>query len=281
MGTLPDVQYFAGRRLDAALHGGVLAECSVCGLVFRSPSLGAAVYRQLYDNASKETWDTGSLRTDQSLVRAYLEQLPAGSRVLDFGCYTGDLLRALSDKFQKFGVEINASAARHAAQVSGARVEADLSDFPAEVRFDVIVAVDVIEHLESPRALLETLASRLSPSGSIVLTTGDGAHWLWRVFGARWWYCYFPEHVAFISRRWIAFHAARLGLEIQAASNFRYLSVGPGRWFGRVARLLAYGAVPWLYARLRKRRMAQAGGDFGVPGMGVAADHLMVVLARS
>jgi 2-polyprenyl-3-methyl-5-hydroxy-6-metoxy-1,4-benzoquinol methylase len=281
IGTLPDVQHFAGRRLDTALRGGVLVRCSVCSLMFRSPSLGAEAYRQLYDNASRETWDTGPLRTDQSLVREYIEQLPAGSTVLDFGCYSGDLLRSLSDRFRKFGVEINAAAARHAAQASGATVAADLSDLPPEISFDVIVAVDVIEHLESPRALLETLASRLSPSGRIVLTTGDGAHWLWRVFGARWWYCWFPEHVAFVSRAWIAFHAARLGLETQSVSNFRYLSIGRRQWLAGVVKLLAYRTVPRWYGRVRKWRMPDAGEDFGVPGMGVSADHLMVVLARS
>jgi SAM-dependent methyltransferase len=287
IGVLPDVAFFAGSRLQEPLPGGELVHCRRCDLRFRHPHLGAATYDKLYDNARTDTWAAGPLRVDQRLVQALAqgtEQLPGrpngAPRVLDFGCYAGDLLASLPPQFDKFGVEVNAMAAARAASRAGARVERDLDRFAPDLRFDLIVAMDVIEHVPSPRALFKRLVERLTPGGRLVITTGDGANWLWRLLGARWWYCYFPEHIAFISRRWLRYHAATLGVSVHLASTFNYLDVSerprPVRGWKALWR---YMRKPAAHRAQQQRHFEQHGSDLGVPGIGLTRDHLLLVVS--
>jgi SAM-dependent methyltransferase len=282
LGRLPDVEFFAGQRLQQPLPGGELLHCARCDLRFRHPHLGRERYDALYDNPRVDFWGDGELRVDQRLVQALALQTPAPARVLDFGCYSGDLLAALPAQLQKFGVEVNAAAGAHAAQRTGARVVRSLDDFDPELRFELIVAMDVIEHVPSPRALMSQLVARLAPRGRLVVTTGDGDNWLWRLLGARWWYCYFPEHIAFISRRWLRHHARSLGVTVQQASTFNYhhpaqRSRGLRGWKG----LLRYLLQPQRHARKRQRQMEQHGTDLPAPGVGLTRDHLLLVVSAS
>jgi SAM-dependent methyltransferase len=287
LGALPDVAFFAGSRLEQPLPGGQLMHCTRCDLRFRHPHLGSATYDKLYDNARADTWVAGSLRVDQRLVQALAqgavrepaERAGDAPRVLDFGCYAGDLLASLPAGFHKFGVEVNATAGARAASRAGARVERDLDHFASDLRFELIVAMDVIEHVPSPRALMKRLVERLAPGGRLVITTGDGASWLWRLLGARWWYCYFPEHIAFISRRWLRYHAVALGVSVQQARTFNYLDRAERPRFVRGWKALSrYVRKPADYALQQQRHSAQHGTDLGVPGIGLTRDHLLLVV---
>ena len=286
IGVLPDVAFFAGSRLQEPLPGGELVHCRRCDLRFRHPHLGAATYDRLYDNARIDTWSAGPSRVDQRLVQAVAqgtEELAARAdgapRVLDFGCYAGDLLVSLPPQFEKFGVEVNVMAGARAASRAGARVERDLDRFEPDLRFDLIVAMDVIEHVPSPRALFKRLVERLAPGGRLVVTTGDGANWLWRLLGARWWYCYFPEHIAFISRRWLRYHAGALGVSVQLVRTFNYLDVAERPRLVRGWKALwRYTRKPAAHRKRRQRHLEKHGSDLGVPGMGLTRDHLLLVV---
>lgn len=285
LGALPDVPFFAGQRLERPLPGGDLLHCADCDLRFRDPHLGVDTYDRLYDNARVDAWTgTASLRRDQRLVQAVVQQaVQAGARsVLDFGCYSGEFLAALPHTLQKFGVEVNATAAAMAAQRAGARVERGLDRFDAAQRFDVIVSMDVIEHVPSPRALLAQWLARLAPGGTLIVTTGDGANALWRLVGARWWYCYFPEHIAFVSERWLRHHAAALGAAVREVRRFEYLDRDqmPG-FVRRWKPMLRYLLAPSAYARRQQRHFDQHGTDLGVPGIGLTRDHLLLVIGRN
>jgi len=284
VGRLPDVPYFAGRRLAAPLAGGTLQRCRRCDLRFRHPLLGDERYAALYDNGSDDAWSVDALRSDQQRVLALVAQRLREARgplaLLDFGCYAGAFLAALPAGAERYGVEVNAAAAAQAVRRAAARVECSLDAFEPERRFDVIVAMDVVEHLPSPRALLARLLARLNPGGLLVLTTGDGGNWLARAAGARWWYWYFPEHIAFISRRWLDWHLPRLGARLLQAERFDYLTpdaLGAARWRAFAKYLLR----PAHHAAKRRRRWQQGEPDQGVPGIGLTADHLLVALTQS
>jgi SAM-dependent methyltransferase len=101
-------------------------------------------------------------------------------RVLDFGCGTGSqLTRPLAEAFPQvsfLGVDSDettiAWARAHAALPN--LVYATRDDGPSEPCFDMVIASEVLEHVETPDALLRYLAGRLRVGGRLVVTIPNG-----------------------------------------------------------------------------------------------------------
>jgi len=269
-GRLPDVDVFAGARLDAPLAGGFLHECRDCGFVFRAPILADAEYEALYARGSAEVWAQNADREDFRRVRAAVP--PAALDVLDVGCYSGDLLAMLPDGCRRFGIEPNTDAAALAAS-RGIEIVARLwTELDAGGRhYDIIIACDVIEHVADPLAFLSALSGCLKPAGRVIITTGNAQAWPWRLARSRYWYCYFPEHISFVGPKWLQRMAPRAGLRVQRIEPF------------------SHSPLPSLARRARALLATLAGmagspaGDQRPPrllGGGITPDHLFCVLGK-
>jgi len=98
-------------------------------------------------------------------------------RVLEIGCGTGVNLDYLSSRYgarlaQLIGVD-------PAAPPSGRpNVRHDIPD---QENFDLILAMDVLEHVPRPVELLTQLRSRLKPSGRLLVTV-PAFSWLWTAY---------------------------------------------------------------------------------------------------
>jgi SAM-dependent methyltransferase len=95
-------------------------------------------------------------------------------RVLEVGTGTGanlPVLATLSVR-QVIGCDLSADALRYSRRVSGlALAQADASALPfASDSFDLIVAADVIEHVDDDQAALREFARVLKPGGRFVIT---------------------------------------------------------------------------------------------------------------
>ena len=80
---------------------------------------------------------------------------------------------------------------------------------------DVIVLLDVIEHLPSPAETLALCVRHLNPGGILVITTGDFGAITARLAGAHWRLMTPPQHLWFFSRDSIRRMAAALGLALE------------------------------------------------------------------
>ena len=109
LGKLQDSHWFAGVYLQYSLPGGYLYQCGKCWLKFRYPLQHIDTYNRFYDTEfATEAWGTNIVRSDWKMIVNYVhDTIPKGRKVLDFGCYTGGLLRQLDEGYQKYGIEIN------------------------------------------------------------------------------------------------------------------------------------------------------------------------------
>jgi 2-polyprenyl-3-methyl-5-hydroxy-6-metoxy-1,4-benzoquinol methylase len=110
--------------------------------------------------------------TIHATVGRLLEARGATGVLADIGCGTGDLARAVHGRFTRIaGVD----AVRYdglPSDVMFLRADLDAGPLPLEdAAVDVAAAVEVIEHLENPRALVRELARITKPRGWIVVTT--------------------------------------------------------------------------------------------------------------
>lgn len=105
-----------------------------------------------------------------------------GKKILDVGCWTGDLGRRLIERGNTVsGLEIDAAAAAKAREVLDEVVVADLdtsaiSDHFRAGSFDVLVFADVLEHLRDPVQALVDASRLLAPEGKIVVSIPNVTH---------------------------------------------------------------------------------------------------------
>lgn len=103
--------------------------------------------------------------------------LPTGTRLLDVGCGSGVMGRELKALgwSSLSAVEIDPAARRYVSPWYQ-RVEPELQAFKPE-RFDLILLLDVIEHLPDPLAYLKEVQGLLAAGGSILISVPNVAHW--------------------------------------------------------------------------------------------------------
>jgi SAM-dependent methyltransferase len=183
---------------SATVHAGIvrgvrtprefsLRQCSTCGFAFvENPWTD---YARIYDNAYYEGHGSDPLidyafefRADDSTVRAYewrgwdrlVHRLKPGPlKWLDFGCGCGTLVRyiAAQKKDKIFGFDQGAWAVK--ARAAGVPILTESELAAHEGSFDIITAIDVIEHVVEPSAMLEHCRRLLKPGGILIPITGN------------------------------------------------------------------------------------------------------------
>ena len=131
-------------------------------------------------NVRRVLKDIERVRTDTDVV-GWIEKAAAGKRVLDIGMashseiYWGD--RWPHRRFAKvassiLGIDILESLiGRLAADGYNVRVADATSDADLGERFDLVLAMDVIEHVDNPVGLMKFCARHLAPGGRVLVST--------------------------------------------------------------------------------------------------------------
>jgi 2-polyprenyl-3-methyl-5-hydroxy-6-metoxy-1,4-benzoquinol methylase len=106
------------------------------------------------------------------IVADLLEARRAAGTLADVGCGTGNLPRFLTGRFQRtIGVDV-VRYPELPPQVEFRQADLDRDPLPlAAGEADAAVAVETIEHLENPRALVRELVRIVRPGGCIIVTT--------------------------------------------------------------------------------------------------------------
>lgn len=164
--------------------------------------------------------------------------VPNGSRCLDVGCSTGNLGAELISKknCQVDGIESNPVAAATAKQrgygnLHNINLDFQLSALESlDVKYDVIVCADVLEHLVNPDLTLKSLKKNLKPNGIFIISLPNVAFALnrLRLLLGRWDY----TEYGILDRTHLRFYTIDSGARMVQSAQLKVLEVKPYNQFG-------------------------------------------------
>lgn len=123
--------------------------------------------------------DLENLNTSHSLAILAVEP---GSHVLDIGAADGSVARRLVERgCRVVGVEVDPEAARAAERfcervIAGDVETLELGSVLDGATFDLVLLLDVLEHLHDPLAVLKAAAGRLKPGGRMIVSVPNVTH---------------------------------------------------------------------------------------------------------
>jgi SAM-dependent methyltransferase len=164
------------RPVDAPLQK---EACDRCGVVRTASGRRALSFGEGYALYAHAPGHDVSERTRQARYADWVASMVSSppASVLDAGCGNGSLLSALRARWpaaQLYGCDPSRDSVRHG-QAAGLTLWAsEVGDLPEEVRADLIVTINVIEHLADPLAFLQQLRARVTAGGRLIVICPDG-----------------------------------------------------------------------------------------------------------
>jgi 2-polyprenyl-3-methyl-5-hydroxy-6-metoxy-1,4-benzoquinol methylase len=230
--------------------------CSNCGHVWLNPRPSVEALDVIYPETyyaynygeisavarkSKELLDSLKMRKILATCR---EQPHA---YLDVGCGDGRYLEVLArrgvSRDQLYGLELDeqvvARVRERGFQAFCERVET--CERFEDAKFDLITMFHVIEHVDSPRAVIDRLASWLRPGGVLALETPNVDSLDARLFRTGTWGGYhIPRHWHLFKPPTLTHLAEQAGLEVEAIGY----ETGHAFWMYSIHHMLRYGQPP-------------------------------------
>ncbi|MCA3003167.1 MAG: class I SAM-dependent methyltransferase [Rhodocyclaceae bacterium] len=216
----------------------VFVECTACGNVYLNPRPVLAELPRIYpSNYYAYHYETAinpiALRAkdflDRAKVKQWLSHVPSKSpRCLDVGCGNGrylDMLATLGTSTgELYGVELDAGPIEklNAKGYRGfvGRIEDVESQLPLGT-FDLIVLLQVLEHVSEPQVVMRSLSKLLAPGGVLIVETPNTTSIDVALFKHRHWGGYHtPRHWNLFNERSLRRLAADNQLHVK---SIRYL----------------------------------------------------------
>lgn len=129
-------------------------------------------YRAMAAHEDVHWWFVGRRAVIRRLLRTI--SLPPGARILEAGCGTGGNLYLLSEHGEVIGFDPN-DLARDLAQQKAGHIRVLAGSLPSrpdavDGDFDLVVALDVLEHIDEDRAAMATILDLVRPGGRALIT---------------------------------------------------------------------------------------------------------------
>jgi 2-polyprenyl-3-methyl-5-hydroxy-6-metoxy-1,4-benzoquinol methylase len=179
--------------------------CHQCGTLFSVGKNSSNIfdYDEYYDESNLKVPDFVESRLTE-IIQSF-EKYRDNNRFLDVGCGAGTMIRsALKEGWEAEGIEVS-SPAVDSLRKQGIKVfhgDLSIAKYP-ENSFDIVVAVEILEHIPNPLNMLEEINKVLRPGGLLWATTPHGKGISARVLGAAWTCVAPPEHLHLFSPKGI------------------------------------------------------------------------------
>ncbi|MDC0598494.1 class I SAM-dependent methyltransferase [Gammaproteobacteria bacterium] len=141
------------------------------------------MYRIFFEVQKKHWWFVTKKKIVLDTIARHLEK-NADMKVLDIGCGSGLMLNALEEIGHAHGMDMSDDAINFSKEIFNGPVKKGLlpDQIPYEENFfDLITALDVIEHVDQDVESLQAMRSRLVDGGKAVITV-PAYMFLWSAF---------------------------------------------------------------------------------------------------
>ena len=180
-------------------------KCKNCKSIYANEIPAAAVidehYSGYYDGINLSIPDFVRATLDKRLndLGKYRTEL---NNVLDIGFGAGVFLQAAqSQGWSCFGTEYSPDSIRIGNANGWTVHKGDLNDGDLVGPFDIVAAIEVLEHVSNPEVIIKVSEERLREGGALYGTTPNSQSINVKLLGERWSVLSYPEHQVLLSKR--------------------------------------------------------------------------------
>lgn len=138
------------------------------------------VYQSNYELESNYWWFTARAQIIRTLMERYCTGLQPGDTIVDVGCGTGGFLASVADRYTVVGLDVSDTAIAYCRRRGIERLyKGTLEEFsPQGLHVKALLMLDVIEHIDDDRAVVQR-AYELLPPGGYLIASVPAYQWLW------------------------------------------------------------------------------------------------------
>ncbi|RIW18337.1 class I SAM-dependent methyltransferase [Algoriphagus lacus] len=185
----------------------ILCKCSNCELLFTNPrpkkeDIGPYYnfpeYFSHEDKAKNLTqWIYQKVRNYSITKKVkFIESLKKKGKLLDYGCGTGELLKAAKKRGWKVtGIEPSEKARNQANYKLEGKVRESIDDLGKDSTFDVITLFHVLEHIHDLRKSTRKIINHLKSNGCLIIAVPNHESWDGKNYGKYWAGWDVPRHL--------------------------------------------------------------------------------------
>jgi 2-polyprenyl-3-methyl-5-hydroxy-6-metoxy-1,4-benzoquinol methylase len=148
-------------------------------------------------------------------------------KILDIGCGSGLFLKEMNELgWDSYGVEIDESAVEYAKKTGLKVFCGELTDvhYP-ELYFDVVAMRHVIEHVHSPKEVMNEIYRIMKNEGTLILATPNIDCYEAKIFERYWTNLDVPRHLFFFSLETIKRLLKTTGFEVEKVDWISFLPI--------------------------------------------------------
>ncbi len=181
-------------------------KCRNCGLVQPKYILDSQDLIKLYANVDDESYLATSDIRGNSNYRQVIKLLDKFAKnhgsLLEIGAGSGGLLDSLKHQFNHiYGVEPSEKFCQFARERYGLVLDnTGYEDMSESRKYDVILALDVIEHVASVKHFMDKVFQLLTDDGIVIVSTPNKNSLAARLLGKKWWHIR-PPHLYYLDKR--------------------------------------------------------------------------------
>lgn len=228
-GLSPDEIETTDFRITDKNYGTALtvSKCQSCGFMFCTEAENVTSFYEEMDDPDYDEGREERIFQARRLLSSLGLENTQGASLLDVGAGVGISLQAANEMgYRTVGVEPSRALSQAGRDRDLDIRTGTLEEVGLTEKFDVVLLVDVIEHVTNPGELLKQCRQVMKDGGVLLVVTPDISSFASKVLGKNWWHVR-VAHVGYFNRRTFLQLAEREHLQL--TKSFRptwYFSVG-------------------------------------------------------